>query len=128
MEKKTKKVIDLSMKSDMKMKPRQNRAKPSELIVEFKAPDTGKVYYIPIQVVSLPELERDELGQLVRDEQGNPKPVLRMSHSYIQVPVVHPGYNPEMEEEYKILYERSKAERDFEQKHKKPETIAEVLA
>lgn len=126
MEKKTKKVIDLS--KEAKSRPRANKAKPSELIIEFKAPDTGKVYYIPIQVVSLPELERDELGQLIRDENGDPKPVLRVSHSYIQVPVVHPGYNPDMEDEYKILYERSKAERDFEQKHKKPETIAEVLA
>jgi hypothetical protein len=116
------------MTEETKSRPRRNKAKPSELIVEFKAPDTGHVYYIPIQVDSLPELERDDLGQLVRDENGEPKPVLRLNHSYIQVPRVHPAYDFEMNEEYKILFERAQAEREFAAKKPKPGILAELAA
>lgn len=114
--------------TDAKSRPRQNKATAHDLIVEFKAPDTGRTYYIPILVESIQELERDDLGQLIRDDRGDPKPVLRVSHSYIQVPRVHPQYKLEMEEQYRILHERAKAEREYSDKNKTPKVLAELAA
>jgi hypothetical protein len=109
-------------------RPRQNKAKPGDTVLPFKCPDCGKEHLIWIDIQSIPELERDELGQIIRDADGNPKEKVRVSHSYISVPRIHPSWTPEMEDELRVLYERSKAEREYAQFKKKPEILAEVAA
>ena len=119
---------DNSLKGSSKPRPRPNKAKPGDLVVPYTCPDCGKLHYVLLDVQSIPELERDELGQIIRDEQGNPKEKLRISHSYISVPRIHPAYTPAMDEELRILYERSKAEREFAERKKQPEVLAAKLA
>lgn len=119
---------DNSLKGSSKPRPRKNAAKPGDLVVPFTCPDCQKLHYIWLDVQSIPELERDELGQIIRDAEGNPKEKLRVSHSYISVPRIHPAYTPAMDEELRILYERSKAEREYAAKKPKPETIAAIAA
>jgi hypothetical protein len=114
--------------SETKQRPRSNKARPGDTVMPFKCPDCGAEHFLWIDVQSIPELERDELGQVILDEQGRPKEKMRLSHSYIQVPRIHPAWSPEMEEELKILYERSKAERDYALKKKKPEIPMEIAA
>jgi hypothetical protein len=121
-------MSDTGLKGSRTPRPRQNKAKPGDTVLPFTCPDCGKQHYIWIDVQSIPELERDELGQLVLDENGQPKEKLRVSHSYISVPRVHPAWSPEIEEELKVLYERSKAERDFAAKPKKDKLVAEIAA
>jgi hypothetical protein len=98
------------------------------MVVPFKCPDCGKEHYLWIDVQDVPELERDELGQIIRDEQGRPKEKVTISHRYIHVPRVHPSWVPEMDEELKILHERSRAEREYAEKKKKPEILAELAS
>jgi len=114
-------------------RPHKNKAKPGDTVlpVTLTCPcGCGHTFtrYVWIDIQSIPELERDELGQVVKDAEGNPKEKLRMSHSYISVPRIHPAWVPEMEPELRVLYERSQAEREFAEKHKKPETIAEAAS
>src|SRR5271157_4894532 len=111
---------DNSLKGITRPRPRQNKAKPGDLVVPFTCPDCQKLHYVWLDVQSIPELERDELGQIIRYAEGNPKEKLRISHSYISVPRIHPNYTPEMEPELQVLYERSKAEREYAEKNKKP--------
>lgn len=124
---------DNTLKGSSKPRPRINKARPGDTIlpVTLTCPcGCGHTFtrYMWIDIQSIPELERDDLGQLIRDEQGNPKEKLRVSHSYIQVPRVHPAWNPDLEDELRVLYERSKAEREYANRNKKPKLIAELAA
>jgi hypothetical protein len=96
--------------------------------VEFACTKCGEIHHLPILVDRVPALERDDLGQLIKDEQGNYIPKTRLSYEYINAPRVHPAYRAEDEEIYRTLYERAKAEREYAEKKKKPVLIAEALA
>lgn len=97
-------------------KPRRPSTRPSDLIVELKLKcpcGCGHefVRHVPILVEPHVRLERDEFGMLVKDDEGNAKPKIRQSYEYDQIPVVHPSYDPEMEDEYRILSERAEEEK-----------------
>jgi hypothetical protein len=115
-------------KSLPKPKPRRDSTPVHDLIVEFACTKCGEVHHLPILVDRVPALERDELGQLVKDLEGNYIMKTRVSFEYINAPRVHPAYRAEDEEVYRILYDRAQAERDFAKKKLKAETIAELLA
>jgi hypothetical protein len=108
-------------------KPRKDTTPVHDLIVEFACSKCGEVHHLPILVDRVPTLERDELGQLVKDGEGNYIPKTRVSYEYMNAPRVHPAYRPEDEEIYRTLYERAKAEREYAEK-KKTAPIAEALA
>ncbi len=114
-------------------KPRTSTANPSDLIIQVNTTcqHCGKqtVRHIPILVDPVMKFERDEMGMIVKDAQGNPKPKIRISYEYDHLPSIHPAYDPAREEEFRILYERHEEERILAQKVKKPKkTLAEVTA
>ena len=109
--------------------PPKNKAKPGDTVLPFTCPNCKTEHLLWIDIQRIPELERDEIGQVIRDPTtGEPVQKTTISHSYISVPRLHPAWSPEMEEELKILYERSKAERDFANRNKQPKILAEVAA
>lgn len=121
-------MTDSSLHGSHAPRPAKNKARPGDLIIPFTCPDCGKEHYVWVDVQRLPEFERDEIGQVKRDSEGNPIEKVTITHSYISVPRLHPAWNPEMEEELKILYERSKAEREYAAKNKASKLLAEIAA
>jgi hypothetical protein len=119
---------DNTLKGSHAPRPKQNKAKPGDLVVPYTCPTCKTLHYVWIDEQRMPELLRDELGRLVKDENGIAIPKTHIVRDYISVPRIHPGYSPEMEPELKILYERSQAERDYTEKNPKPKILAEVLA
>jgi hypothetical protein len=118
------------MTAEPKGKPRHDRTPVHDLIVEFKCPKCEAVHHLPILVDRVQMLERDELGQLVKDPEGSYIPIRRVSFEYGNAPRVHPSYRPEDEEIYRTLYERARAEREYaeKQKSKKEMPLAEQMA
>ena len=113
---------------ETKSRPRQNKAKPGDTVLPVTCPGCKHEFYLWIDIQSIPELERDELGQLILGPDGQPKEKLRISHSYISVPRIHPAWTPELEPELKVLYERSRAEREHAETKAKANHLAEALA
>ena len=120
----------MSLKGSNTPRPRKNKAAPGDTVLPFKCPNCGVEHYLWIDIQSIPELERDELGQVMLDANGKPKEKMRLSHSYISVPRIHPSWSAEMEDELKILYERSKAEREYAKflKNRRALILAEAAA
>lgn len=72
-----------------KGKPRHDKTPVHDLIVEFKCPKCETIHHLPILVDRVQMLERDELGQLVKDEQGSYIPIRWVSFEYGNAPRVH---------------------------------------
>lgn len=119
---------DNSLKGSHAPRPKRNAAKPGDLIVPFTCPDCKKEHYVWIDIERLPEFERNEIGQIVRDSEENPVMKTHVVRDYISVPRIHPAWQPELEPELRILYERSKAEREYVARKPKAETIAALAA
>lgn len=114
-----------------KPKPRRDSTPVHDLIVRFICPcGCGKEYYLPIIIDRVPAFERDEMGQIIRDAEGNPQLKMRISYEYSNAPRIHDAWTEDLNEQFKVLYARGQAERDYAAKKKKREEqpIAEQLA
>jgi hypothetical protein len=77
----------------------------------------------------VPQFERDEFDQVIRNPDGSPKlQMIKPRPVTAPTPSIPDNFDPEFEAEYRAIRERSKAEREFADKKPKPETIAAVLA
>jgi hypothetical protein len=112
-----------------KPKPRRDTTPIHDLIVKFICPcGCGKDYYLPIIIDRVPAFERDDLGRIVKDAEGNPTLKTRISFEYTNAPRIHDAWTADMNDDMQVLYERGQAERDYAKKKPKPEIIAAVLA
>ena len=113
-------------------KPRASTANPSDLIVKVpvKCEHCGQVTirHIPILVDPVMKFERDEMGIIVKDPEGNAKPKIRISYEYDHLPRIHPQYDEAREPEYRILAERAEEERMLAFKVKAKKKPLEVTA
>ena len=112
-------------------KPRRPTAQISDLIVEVAVKcECGRlnVRHVPIQVEPVQKFERDELGNFVKDEEGNPKPKIRISYEYDHLPRVSSNYDQAREEEYRALYQRAEEQKILAFKVKKKREPVELTA
>jgi hypothetical protein len=92
------------------------------------------VRHVPIATESYPDVERNELGVPILDENGEPRLKVRLAHEYIAIPRV--VGTEEMEEELQALVARREAEMEilerarrlydeekYRKQHPKPELV-----
>jgi hypothetical protein len=108
---------------EVKKRPRRAGTRQADNIVE--CPNCKK--HIPVIIEYVPQLERDEFGMLVLDEQGNPKTRMKTIPVTSPTVAISPNYDPEREEEYMIAAQRAAEER-YKMKKPKPTIIAEAAA
>lgn len=84
--------------------------------------------HFPTVVEYVPQFERDEFDQVIRDETGAPKYKVKTSAVTAPTTKLSPNFDPEYETEYKAAAERARAEREHKAKHPKAEIIAKMAA
>jgi hypothetical protein len=109
------------MTDEPKARPRKSTTPVHDLIVKFRCPCGCNVdYFLPIVIENQQAYERDDIGVLIKDAEGNLVPKLRISHVYDQVPHILRSWSPMMNDHYKILWERAEEEGKYAEKKRKP--------
>jgi hypothetical protein len=110
-------------------RPRKPKAQAHDLIVRFVCPcGCKRESFIPIVLDSVQAFERNEFGILKKDGEGNLIPKIRITHEYQLVASIHPAWTPDMNEEYKVLYDRAQAEKEYAEKHQVRKRSEKLLA